>query len=94
MLIPYTATLRATPGQIASQEPSYMYVRPSQLSMPPQLGAGGGIPTPRKLRLASARILPATDTLKATIMTGITLGRTCRQSMCGVEEPMALAASK
>ncbi|GAI84587.1 unnamed protein product, partial [marine sediment metagenome] len=37
-----------------------MKLRALPLSIPPQLGAGGGIPKPRKLKLASVRMTPGT----------------------------------
>jgi len=63
------------------------------LSMPPQLGVGGGIPKPRKLRLASVITIAGTRTVNRRIMIGITLGRICRVITLGGEAPIATAAA-
>ncbi|GAI62196.1 unnamed protein product [marine sediment metagenome] len=66
--------------------------RPLPLSMPPQLGAGGGMPKPRKLRLASVRMTPGTVKEKLTIAGDRILGRICRIIILWVEQPIAAAA--
>ena len=54
--------VRQKPGQNASRGAISMYLRPSLLSMPPQLGTSGGRPNPRKLKEASATMFAPTDT--------------------------------
>ena len=49
----YTTTVRHRPGHTASRGAISMYLRPSRLSMPPQLGTVVGSPNPRKLNDAS-----------------------------------------
>ncbi|MBA7703347.1 hypothetical protein ES703_112132 [subsurface metagenome] len=51
------------------------------------------MPKPRKLRLASVRIIPGTRTLNWIIRGAIILGRMCRVSILVVGQPIALAAS-
>ena len=70
-----------------------MYLRPSQLSIPPQVGSGGGTPNPRKLIIASVRIAFPTFRLKMTISGAIIFGKICRLSVFEVGEPIARAAS-
>ena len=50
-------------------------------SIRPQLGSGGGVPNPRKLRPASARMASANDTDACTIITPVMFGSTCRVAM-------------
>ncbi|MBA7681578.1 hypothetical protein ES703_89918 [subsurface metagenome] len=50
------------------------------------------MPKPRKLRLASIRIRFGTSTLNRIIKGAIILGRICRVSILGVEQPIASAA--
>ncbi len=69
-----------------------MYLRPGPLSIPPQLGTGGGIPKPRKLRVASARIAEPIPIENMTISPGIILGRTCRINILVAEAPIACGA--
>ncbi|MFC1958124.1 sensor histidine kinase [Chloroflexota bacterium] len=51
-----------------------MYLRPLSLSIPPQLGSGGGMPNPRKLMVASAKMAEPTVIVNRIIMGAITLG--------------------
>ncbi len=46
--------------------------------MRPQLGVGGGTPSPRKLRAASSSSVPEVPSAAITMMIGSTLGRMCR----------------
>ena len=69
-----------------------MWVRPSLLSIPPQLGICAGRPNPRKLSDASAMITPPTLMLKMTITGAAILGRTCRMSVLHLVLPAASAA--
>jgi hypothetical protein len=50
--------MMASPENVVIQGQHLMYCRPS-LRMFPQLGVGGGMPSPRKDRLASVRIAVA-----------------------------------
>jgi len=52
MLKASTTMLMATPGKMASQGAVSRFRRPSPPSMPPHVGVGGGVPSPRKLRAA------------------------------------------
>ena len=77
MLKPKTASDRATAGQMASQGARYMWSSPASDSMPPQVGCGGGTPSPRNDRLASVRITVESPVVATTMMVGSTLGRMC-----------------
>jgi hypothetical protein len=67
--------VRARPGIKAIMGAISMYWRPVLLNIPPQLGAGGGMPRPRKLKLASARIMAAMRVVNRMIIGAIMLGR-------------------
>ena len=69
-----------------------MYWRPDPLSIPPQLGVGGGIPNPRKLKPASTITTAGIRILKSTIMGAMILGKISRISILRVEHPVAAAA--
>ena len=71
-----------------------MYLRPSRLSNPPQLGVLTGSPNPRKLREASAIITVPMVMLKMMMAGGKILGSTWRIRILHWEQPNALAASK
>jgi hypothetical protein len=88
---PYTSTLKKRPGHNAIQGAWNIYVRASPLSIPPQLGFGGGIPKPRKLKPASARIVPGIDIVKIIMIGARILGKTCFLSIDHVELPIATA---
>src|SRR5436190_2994424 len=53
-----TASMMASPEKVVIQGQHLMYCRPS-LRMLPQLGVGGGIPSPRNDRPASVRMAVA-----------------------------------
>ena len=93
MLMPYTTIASDRPGQIASSGARSMNRRPSRLSMPPQLGCGGGMPKPRKLIVDSLRITAPSEMVNTTITGGQTCGRTWRSRMRQVPAPTARAAS-
>ena len=80
------------PGASASHGARYMNERPEPDSMPPQVGAGGGTPRPRKARPDSARITAPTRVVNSTITGAITLGRMCFHRMRGSEAPVDCAA--
>ncbi|MNN22858.1 hypothetical protein D3C81_1362350 [compost metagenome] len=84
--------VRQAPGASASHGPWNMKVRPSPDSMPPQVGAGGGTPRPRKDRPDSARIAVPTRVVNSTITGGSTLGRMWRNRMRPVDAPIDCAA--
>ena len=94
MFTPYTTMLNAKPGQMTIHGALNMNRRPLPLSMPPQLGAGGGMPKPRKLSEASPRITPGTASEKLMMMGARMLGRMCLSSTLDVEPPMAIEASR
>jgi len=52
-----------------------MYLRALPLSIPPQLGAGGGMPKPRKLKPASAKITEGTVIEKMIIIGAMIFGQ-------------------
>ena len=58
----------------------------------PQDGVGGGTPTPRKDRAASAVILPGMEMVVSTMMVATRLGRTWVVMMCRPPAPMAREA--
>jgi len=68
-----------------------MYWRP-RLSMLPQLGAGGCVPSPRKLSAASTRMTIERLRLAWTARVGAILGRTWAPRMRPWEAPSARAA--
>src|SRR5437763_46882 len=63
------------PGTPASHGARYILDRAEPLSMPPQVGAGGGTPSPRKLSADSARMTAPTRVVKRTMTGAMMLGR-------------------
>ena len=59
----------------------------------PQLGSGGGIPKPRKLRPASIRMISGTSIVNRITAVGRMLGRMCLNRILGMEQPVLRAAS-
>ena len=94
MFTPYTTMLKARPGQMTIHGALNMNRRPLPLNMPPQLGAGAGMPKPRKLSDASPRITPGTASEKLMMIGAMMFGRTWRSSMREVELPTASEASR
>ena len=84
----------ASPGSIASRGDTSMYLRPSLLSIAPQLGTSSGKPKPRKLSDASEMITPPTVIEKITMMGAAMLGHTWRSRVRVCRLPMLRAASK
>ena len=78
MLKPYTTSAIARPGHTACSGYSRKTWTRLQLSMTPHDGNGGGMPYPRKLIVASARIAVPMPMLASTITTGSTFGMTWR----------------
>jgi hypothetical protein len=70
-----------------------MYCRALPLSMPPQAGAGGGTPKPRKLSAASARMALPRPSVAMTMIGATTLGRMWRSTTRRCPAPSARAAS-
>ena len=94
MFTPYTTMLNASPGQITIHGALNMNRRPLPLNIPPQLGAGGGMPKPRKLSDASPRMTPGTASEKLMMIGARMLGRMWRNRTREVEPPMATDASR
>jgi hypothetical protein len=69
-----------------------MYCRADPLSMPPQVGVGGGMPKPRKLKAASVIMISGTRVVNRIIVGAIRLGRICRIRILLVEQPIATLA--
>ncbi len=70
------------PGGIHSQGiPARIESFCASVSIWPQLGSGGGTPSPRKLRLASVRIAPAMPKVAATMIGPKALGSRWRVMM-------------
>ena len=65
----------------------------AEFSIWPQLGLGGGTPSPRKLRAASAKIAPPRLALATTIAGAMHCGVTCRSMTRNWDAPMARDAS-
>ena len=66
--------------------------RPSAMMLP-QVGVSGGMPMPRKDRIASIRIAEAQMKVPCTISGATVLGSTWRTSSVGVGVPTVMAAS-
>ena len=66
--------------------------RPSAMMLP-HVGVSGGMPTPRKERIASTRIADALTNVPWTMRGATVLGRTWRARRSGVRPPRATAAS-
>ena len=79
------------PGHKAIHGSANMYCRAPPLSIPPQLGSGGGTPRPRKLRDASIRIINGTFIENRMMMGAMMFGRMCWKITLGVESPRAIA---
>ena len=77
-LNPITVTAIAIPGKVESHQALRSASRPSK-TIWPQLGVGGGTPSPRKLREASARMIPPIRSVAATMMTVSVFGMRCLQ---------------
>ena len=84
----------ARPGKMARPGCWSICDRPSLLSILPHDGAGGGMPNPRKLSAASARMAPPTPMLAIINIGAATLGRTWVRIIALRVQPVALAASR
>ena len=79
------------PGKSEIHQAEASMPRPSS-TITPQAGCGGGMPTPRKLRVASRMMALPTCRLASTSKEGTRLGSTCRPMMRAGEHP-AMRAS-
>src|SRR5882724_5906822 len=68
-----TTSIMAIPGQTDTHHSVSTYLRPSA-TIPPQVGAGGGIPAPRKLSDASTTMAQPTCSVESTTTLLLTLG--------------------
>ena len=62
-------------------------------SIPPQFAAGGGMPSPRKLRLARARMASATWNVALTMIVPMAFGMMCRMIIRRRDPPIIQTAS-
>ncbi len=67
-------------------------MRPSAMMLP-QVGVSGGMPMPRKDRIASIRMAEPQMKVPCTISGAMVLGSTWRTSSVGVGVPTVMAAS-
>src|SRR4030095_15249013 len=86
-----TAAMMASPENVVSHGQHLMYWRAS-LRMLPQLGVGGGMPSPRKDRLASVRMAVAMYRVPTTTSAYRALGNTWRAITRSCPLPRARAA--
>ena len=70
----------AIPGITETHQASRRYSRPSEI-IEPQVGSGGGTPTPRKLKDASASISCPALSVAITRVVFITPGKICQKSI-------------
>ena len=68
------------------------YTRPSAMMLPHD-GISGGIPAPRKPRMASSSMAEAQIYVACTMSGGMVLGSTWRDRIHGKRVPAAIAAS-
>ena len=79
-----------TPGKKETHHASLMNALPS-LTIAPHAGVGGGMPAPRKLRIASVRINYPTRNVAMTITVLMTPGKICQISIRKVDAPTTFA---
>ena len=91
MFIPKTASESARPGHNANCGSVCRYAW-LELIKTPQDGTPGGRPKPRKLRPASARMLPPIPKVNIMISVGMMFGIICTSKMRTGEQPMASEA--
>ena len=92
MLNASTTRLIATPGKIARYGAVSRFLRPSPLSIAPQVGVGGGVPSPKKLNAASMTMAFPSHTVAMTRIGANTFGSTWRATIRPGEAPRACAA--
>ena len=85
--------LMAMPGKMAIHGACSKKVRLPTLSIPPQVGVGGGGPRPRKLSDDSTRIAVPSDVEAMTMIGAITLGSRCWKTIRPPPAPRQRAAS-
>src|SRR5699024_11165687 len=90
-LKPMTLSMIMRPGNTPIHHACFMKERPSA-SMRPQLGSGGWVPSPKKLRAASARMAKARLMETWAIIGPREFGRMCRKSTWRRLRPSAPAA--
>ena len=78
------------PGITAIHQDESIYSLPCD-TMLPHAGLGGGIPTPRKLRVDSARIIPPVPSVATTIVVFMMPGIRCFIIMRVGDAPATLA---
>src|SRR5262249_18484683 len=86
-----TTTVMARPGKREYHHAEFMYCRPSA-TIAPQVGVGGGIPAPRKLKIASVMITHPTCRVSITTNVLATLGKMCHAMMQRLEVPIVCEA--
>ena len=79
-----------SPGMTAIHQDESIYSLPCA-TMLPHAGLGGGIPTPRKLKVDSARIIPPVPNVATTMVVFIIPGIRCFIIMRAGEAPATLA---
>jgi hypothetical protein len=82
----------ARPGQNNIQGALTIKTRPGPDIIAPQLAMGGGKPSPRKLKLASAIITAPMRRVKVVIMNGKIFGSMCRIIIVQVLAPIVADA--
>jgi hypothetical protein len=92
MFVPHMTRPKATPGHKPIHGAISINVLPGPLIIPPQLGVGGGIPNPRKLKLASDKITTPIFVEKRIIIEAVIFRNIWRVSILHVEQPMTCAA--
>ncbi len=80
------------PGKMETHHASLMNALPS-LTIAPQAAVGGGMPAPRKLRIASVRISCPTRNVAMTITVLMQPVRMCQISILNVDAPTTLASA-
>src|SRR6185503_2028082 len=85
-----TSAVIASPGIRETHHASAMRPRPSE-TIRPQVGVGGGMPAPRKLSAASAKITTPMLSVSRTMNVLSTFGRMCVSIMRTSEHPRTLA---
>src|SRR3954452_8677967 len=88
-----TVSVIARPGNSASHHSGLNLPTAAPESMVPQLGAGGGTPTPTKLSAASVVIAMPSEAVKITRNGATQAGAMWRTMIRSVEAPATLAES-
>jgi hypothetical protein len=91
-LKPRTVQVIARPGKRITQGAVWSTDDPS-LIIEPQVAVGGRGPSPRKLKVASARIAVVIESMLSTSTDESAFGRMCRSTILGALAPVAHAAT-